>query len=682
MQHGHRLEEQVMRSAAGLVALVFLAGCGANASTDPVPEGLFDRHGSAPLQRFASKGAFERYVAERRRAQHSEVMNETAVFDVQEPPPPTEEASAPGLAAPADAAQESVAQPGNPAITNNQTIGVDEGGIVKQVGRFLVVLQDGRLFSADLGAGEGAPLRLADRMDVYRDVGHAASWYDEMLVHGDRILVTAYNYREQASEITVARIDTAGKLTREGRFLISSNDYYSTENYSTRLVGDSLVFYAPVALTSYGPDAQFQFPQLRRARGDGEPGRGEALVRPTDIYAPPGEVADPTLHAVSICPLRGGDLDCRTSAFVGGASREIYVSPTDAFLWVAAPDDLPWEIEYANKRRTLCRGRDEFFTADHGAAMLYRVPLDGSDVRAVALDGYPVDQFAFDSQGGRFRALLRRQGESCDSGAGGALALVDLPLAAFGENVRHVADSVYRPLPDIEGEQLENRFLGNWLLYGGRSGYYGDPSGPGARAGASNLYAVPLGAPAAAPVRLTLPHNVLRIERAGSDAVVTGYGGTRGLSLSYIGLSAAPRIAGTGLLPGRVESEGRSHAFNAWLRADGSGLIGLPTSRSEGRAERGWSDSESSDLSYIAISPGKSMTPAGELGPGPRSEARSGYQCQVSCVDWYGNSRPIFTGGRIFALMGTDLVEGRMARARVVESGRVDLTAPVRVASR
>jgi hypothetical protein len=165
--------------------------------------------------------------------------------------------------------------------------------------------------------------------------------------------------------------------------------------------------------------------------------------------------------------------------------------------------------------------------------------------------------------------------------------------------------------------------------------------------------------------------------------VVTGYGGSPGLSLSYVGFGTAPRIAGTGFLPGRVESEGRSHAFNAWLRADGSGLIGLPTSRSEGRAARGWSDSESSDLSYIAIAPNKSMTPAGELSPAPpRSEVRSGYQCQVSCVDWYGNSRPIFTGGRIFALMGTDLVEGRMTRGRVVEAGRVDLTAPVRVASR
>jgi hypothetical protein len=46
----------------------------------------------------------------------------------------------------------------------------------------------------------------------------------------------------------------------------------------------------------------------------------------------------------------------------------------------------------------------------------------------------------------------------------------------------------------------------------------------------------------------------------------------------------------------------------------------------------------------------------------------------VSCIDWYGNSRPIFTGGRIFALLGTELVEGRIERGRIAELARLDLT--------
>ena len=110
--------------------------------------------------------------------------------------------------------------------------------------------------------------------------------------------------------------------------------------------------------------------------------------------------------------------------------------------------------------------------------------------------------------------------------------------------------------------------------------------------------------------QLRLPHNAIRIERAGSDAIVTGYGGPEGLSLSYVSLGRArPRVAATTLLPRRFESEGRSHAFNAWVRADGSGLIGIPTVLDEGRSGRGWSDSQSSELSFVAIGPDKALRP-------------------------------------------------------------------------
>jgi hypothetical protein len=104
----------------------------------------------------------------------------------------------------------------------------------------------------------------------------------------------------------------------------------------------------------------------------------------------------------------------------------------------------------------------------------------------------------------------------------------------------------------------------------------------------STLVTVPVAAPAQA-TRLRLPHNAIRIERAGNDAVVTGYGGPEGLSLSYISLGRAqPRVAATTLLPRRFESEGRSHAFNAWVRADGSGLIGSrPSSATSAAAAAG-----------------------------------------------------------------------------------------------
>ena len=89
---------------------------------------LFDRTQGPELTRFASAEAFETYLRSR--------------------PPAPAAGRRPGCdrrrrpmaetAAPAAAdARTAYGQPANPEITNNQTVGVDEGGIVKQIGRFL-----------------------------------------------------------------------------------------------------------------------------------------------------------------------------------------------------------------------------------------------------------------------------------------------------------------------------------------------------------------------------------------------------------------------------------------------------------------------------------------------------------------------------------------------------------------
>ena len=78
-------------------------------------------------------------------------------------------------------------------------------------------------------------------------------------------------------------------------------------------------------------------------------------------------------------------------------------------------------------------------------------------------------------------------------------------------------------------------------------------------------------------------------------------------------------------------------------------------------------------MSFIAIGPDQALAPAGELATN-RPDGSRAYRCEISCVDWYGNSRPIFTGGRIFALMGTDLVEGSLESGRIGEVERLDLT--------
>ena len=45
--------------------------------------------------------------------------------------------------------------------------------------------------------------------------------------------------------------------------------------------------------------------------------------------------------------------------------------------------------------------------------------------------------------------------------------------------------------------------------------------------------------------------------------------------------------------------------------------------------------------------------------------------CKASCVDWYGNARPLFVRGRVFALLGYEIVEGALAERRIVEVRRI-----------
>ena len=146
-------------------------------------------------------------------------------------------------------------------------------------------------------------------------------------------------------------------------------------------------------------------------------------------------------------------------------------------------------------------------------------------------------------------------------------------------------------------------------------------------------------------------------------------------------LSPQPKVAGQVTLVSRYESENRSHAFNSRIGPEGDGLIGLPTVQQTWEAGRWVWRSDNSDLSYIKVGTDASLHSAGTL-MGADGEPDPSYECEVSCIDWYGNSRPIFTLGRIFALSGTTVIEGQLDADRgISEIRRVDLTLPVAVAS-
>ncbi|MGE0663042.1 MAG: beta-propeller domain-containing protein [Hyphomonadaceae bacterium] len=580
------------------------------------------------------------------------------------------------------------AAPQATSITNVQNAGVDEGDIVKLYGRFLIVLQDGRLFSVDTGEGAGE-MRLVDRVNVYRR-RNAGVWYDEILISDNRVVVTGYNYSENATEFSVFSIGRDGRFTRETVYFLSSNDYYDNENYATRLVNGNLVIYTPLFVGELSPDARPQWPLVRRWLSEDEhratSTRGRNLFDATNIHRPIQATYDPVVHTISVCPLgtpRGGDeLECDSTAIVAPPAREFYVSTEHIYLWT-------WPVHnqlYARVDVLDCEARrsDPFERAMPAA--LFQIPLAQGQMRAQFVRGQPYDQLSMDANGREFRALsvwhdarcpvAPREYEYDEEVDEGSLPLryVSLPLSGFSTTPFALARSHYTPLPSV-GAALENRFTDTHLVYAGRSTWSSYAPSPDSDVTLdSRVVAVPTRNPRAATI-VTAPHSALRVERVGDNVIVTGYRDWRGLNISLVNLSGRPRISSSVFLAERYESEGRSHAFNAAIDPDGSGLMGLPTVMRRAQSGRWWWRSAASDVSYVALDARGDLSSVGALrGASPRNSA---YQCEVSCIDWYGNTRALFIASRVFALAGTELIEGRITEDGIADLARVNLTDPV-----
>ena len=555
-----------------------------------------------------------------------------------------------------------------PSITNNQTVGVDEGDIVKQIGPFLLVLQDGRIFSVDTREG----LTLADRANVYQDPDRDI-WYDEMLVQDDRVIVAGYSYASEGAELTVLRLDReTGRLSHEGVFVITSDDYYDVDNYATRIVGDRLVIYTPYELDVFlerdtRPVIRRWLPSDER---EGRMDEGRPLLDARHIYRPLQPTWKPTVHTISVCPLgpAGAGLQCRTTGFTGPRGAEMYVSPRDVFLWV-------WPGWADREEDTECKAS----RAQRGEVLpsaVFRLSISDGDADVIGVSGVPFDQFSMDSRDGEFRGLAAWIPSNCylPDDAAIEVSLLKAPFNLFGTSFVQVRDGRLTPLPSPGVRTVENRFTEGWLVYGGRHDWSIQPPDDEDRSPEVTITAVPLGRPNQ-PVVLPLRHNIGRLELVGPTSVfLDGYRDDSGLDITILKLAETPAITSAVHLTGRFESEGRSHAFNSSVAADGQAVMGVPTVGGEEESDGWWWRSDSSDVSFLTLTPGGQLAAAGELLVG-KGEADAAYECEVSCIDWYGNSRPIFTGGRIFALMGTEIVEGRLEAGHIRELRRLDLTA-------
>jgi hypothetical protein len=520
------------------------------------------------------------------------------------------------------------------SVTNTQTAGVDEGGIVKVHGDHLVILRRGRLFTVDVRA-RLTPTGYSDAFGEGIEPGGA--WYDEMLVHKDTVIVIGYSYQRGGTEVGLFDIDRAGKLTYRATYHLKSNDYYSSRNYASRLVGDKLVFYTPLYLNLHG-DPLAGFPSMRKWSRHAQPADFKRIAPATRIYRTDDAIEGYglTLHTVTSCDLNARDMTCEATGVLGPAGRVFYVSENNVFVW----------------------------TTSRSHAAVFRMPLSGAAPTGLKASGGPIDQFSFlESADGYLNVLLRSEGRGdtmwgAESSAG-STALLRVALDRFGNGTESAPASAYRKLPSVTGYTLQNRFVGPWLLYGAGASW-GGPNAPGRHA----LQAVRWDSRAPAQ-SISLPHGVDRIEALGRNALVVGTSGND-LTFSSVRLEGDNASVPHRLTrPDAAQGETRSHGFFYKPDGDDTGLLGLPV---VGGSRPGHKQLRQGSAAVMFLRNDALML--GDIGELAAQAANADDRCRASCVDWYGNARPLFLRGRVFALLGYELVEGRVATGGIAEVAR------------
>jgi hypothetical protein len=624
-----------------IAAVTVLAGCAAQSSV------------AAPrktLQAFASdqeiSDLFQRWAEEQKRRSRSEA---------RAPSPAGSSLSMQGMGSMAmDAAAPAAKMAAEPAaaesITNVQHAGVDEGGIVKRHGDHLVILRRGRLFSVDIHDRELKPVSTVDAYGG--DVDPRGAWYDEMLISGNTIVVIGYSYARGGTEAGLFEITPAGKLSYKATYHLRSNDYYSSRNYASRLIGTKLVFYTPLYLNPWGGAPWSAFPAMRKWRPGATSAEFKRIAPATRIYRADNEL-DPrqgvALHSVTVCDVARPELDCESTAVLGAPGRVFYVSGGSVYVWTTA-----W------------RRAGPQASVSTPASAVFRIPLDGSAPTALKVAGSPIDQFSFlEGEDGHLNVLVRANGRGeamwAAEGNAGDYALLRVALDQFSDGTDSAPAASYQALPRPAGHAIQNRYVGDYLLYGAGAGW-----NRAQRTLSSQVYAVRY-ADRAPAQEIALAHGVDRIEALGANAVVIGSDG-RDLHFTSLRLAATAVAQDRYTRQNAAQGETRSHGF--YYKPDGGdgGLVGLPIvggGRAGARQLR-----ENSAAVLFLRNQSLRLTELGALDSQAAASANDG--CRASCVDWYGNARPLFIGNRVFALMGYEIVEGRVAGNGIAEVQRIN----------
>lgn len=558
------------------------------------------------------------------------------------------------------------------SLTNNQVGGVDEGGVVKRLGDRVIVLRDGRLFILNIGQGDAATPILESRVDLYESPDEG-TWFDELLIDGNRIVVIGYSYQYNASSYSVLELEEDGSVRNIGRFLIASEDYFDGRSYAARMINGALVFEVPIDLYQFrsGDEDElapyFFNPDVDE---DGLIDGRTPLFSAAEIYRPLMDESWPIVQAIIRCEVdalvqSGPQTACNSVAFVTNEDGELYVGPDHAYFW--SNSSL-----HPASREPHCRANDDL---RDDPVPVYRLEFETMTLSVVSVRSMVADPTWMGEQGGRFFGLGYAVARACAGSAlptDLALSLTQIEPSEFGSDLAETTPVDGRILPTpFEMGRFPVRFFGDTLIYGGTPTHLVRRRS-GGNAGA--LVMVDLSGNVTDRV-LSIPHRVERIEPAGTKYAM-GIGAASSWETPEIGFTAIPfapqfDALQTEIVEGRFVSERRSHAYNATTYGlFDDVLMGLATFEpTEDRRRQA-----NSGISFLTLE-GDELHSLGAVDP-INSEPGESYVCEVSCTDWYGVTRAFFMSGRAFALTDAELIEvnpfGAHERVTVLSRTRLD----------
>ncbi|MCB9617961.1 MAG: hypothetical protein H6724_00765 [Sandaracinus sp.] len=511
--------------------------------------------------------------------------------------------------------------------------GVDGGDVVRAFGERVAVLRRGRVFvlseaaaeldeGVDAPEGMGRPLALERHFDLPRD---RVLYWDELFVHrradGYELVVAGIGSRGTV----LVRLDPDGDEPTE-RLDFPSVGSFVHHGHDVRVFGDTLVAYVekPVAHDEDG---------ARRVR-DFEVTRDlEAVEVERVLYAPLVPIEGPMVHSFVRCDLAEVPASCRVQSFLGSRGASVFFSGTAAYLWYGGDH------------------RDE----SEPPSAVVRLPHDGGPATALRTHGLAGESSGWHEEDGVLHVAIGTEGwEPLDGGprVEARLELFSVPIATFDTQASPAPSDAFRARrAPAEDTRLVGNYAHRWV--GGRLAVVDRTGGP----------LLVVSSEDGTTSELRLDHRLDRLEAVG-DRVV-GVGGTGGeLSWTLVALDGTPRVLATHVSRAHRVADSELQTFEPRTLPDGTVLVGLP--------DRVDSPSEGEGKSRIELfrMTSSGWDSLGALVASPDVDERDG--CRVSCGAWYRHARPIVWRGRLFGLMGYELVEARVVEGRVEELGRTD----------